>query len=619
MIRHEGKTMKAEETFVIDSLEDWVKTHDCGALRASDIGSEALLMGWVNTRRDLGNLIFIDLRDREGITQVVFDPQLDKSSHQRARLLRNEWVIAVKGTVSPRAEGQENKKLPTGEVELKVSQLRILGKAETPPFQVDGPVDASETLRLKYRYLEMRRPMVFEGFRKRHLIAAAIRTFLNQKGFIEVETPFLTKSTPEGARDYLVPSRVNRGMFYALPQSPQLFKQLLMIGGFDRYYQIVRCFRDEDLRADRQPEFTQVDLEMSFVNEEGVMMVFEGLMAYVFETVLGQSVPLPIPRLEYQEAMDRFGSDRPDLRFGLELNDLSVEAARSEFRVFRDTVQSGGVVKAITVKGQAAQFSRKALEELSAVVTQAGARGLAWIKVTSKGWQSSLEKFFKEEDQKILDRKAGAGPDDLILIVADRLERTNQTLGLLRLEVAKRLGLMDGTRFSWVWITKFPLLEYNEEEKRLVAVHHPFTAPLETDLSLLEDRPERARARAYDLVLNGAEIGGGSVRIHDPALQAQMFRILGISDTEAQAKFGFLLEALRYGAPPHAGMALGFDRLVAIMLGLKSIRDVIAFPKTTSASCLMTDAPSPVDQAQLLELGLSTVEHANGGCPDERQ
>ncbi len=597
--------MKSEEAFVIDPLGDWGKTHHCGALRASDIGSEALLMGWVNTRRDMGNLIFIDLRDRDGITQVVFDPQVDKASHQRARLLRNEWVIAVKGSVCPRAEGQENKKLSTGEVELKATHLRILGKAETPPFQVDGPVDGSETLRLKYRYLELRRPQVFEGFRKRHLAAAAIRAFLNQKGFIEVETPFLTKSTPEGARDYLVPSRVNRGMFYALPQSPQLFKQLLMIGGFDRYYQIVRCFRDEDLRADRQPEFTQVDLEMSFVNEEGVMMVFEGMMAHVFESVLGKSVPLPIPRMDYREAMDRFGTDRPDLRFGLDLMDITEEAARSEFKVFKDTVQSAGVVKAITVKGQAAQFSRKALDELSGVVTQAGARGLAWIKVTAKGWQSSLEKFFKEEDQKALERKAGAGPEDLILIVADRLEKANQALGILRLELAKRLGLMDDTRFSWVWVTKFPLLEYNEEEKRLSAVHHPFTAPLESDIALLEDRPELARARAYDLVLNGTEIGGGSVRIHDPALQAQVFRILGISDTEAHAKFGFLLEALRYGAPPHAGMALGFDRLVAIMLGLKSIREVIAFPKTTSASCLLTDAPSPVDQAQLLELGLS--------------
>jgi aspartyl-tRNA synthetase len=594
--------MKEGEAPVIDSLGDWAKTHDCGALRASHIGSEALLMGWVNTRRDLGNLIFIDLRDREGITQVVFDPQADKSSHQRARLLRNEWVIAVKGKVSPRAEGQENKKLPTGEVELKVSGLRILGKAETTPFQVDGPVDGSETLRLKYRYLEMRRPSVFEAFRKRHLIAAAIRTFLNQKGFIEVETPFLTKSTPEGARDYLVPSRINRGMFYALPQSPQLFKQLLMIGGFDRYYQIVRCFRDEDLRADRQPEFTQVDIEMSFVDEEGVMKVVEGMMAHVFETVLGKSVPLPIPRLAYRDAMDRFGSDRPDLRFDLELTDISEEAAQAEFRVFRDMVQSGGVVKAVTVKGQASQFSRKVLDELSGVVTQAGVKGLAWIKVTANGWQSSLEKFFKADIQRSLDRKAGAGPDDLILIVADRLEKVNQALGLLRIEVAKRLGLMDDAPFSWVWITRFPLLEYNQEERRLEAVHHPFTAPLEADLSLLENHPERARAKAYDLVLNGTEIGGGSVRIHDPALQARMFHILGISDTEAQVKFGFLLEALKYGAPPHAGMALGFDRLVSIMLGFKSIREIIAFPKTTSASC-----PSTVDEAQLLELGLSTI------------
>lgn len=596
--------MEGQEEIKISSLGGWKRTHDCGSLRAGDVGREAILMGWVNSRRDLGNLIFVDLRDREGITQVVFDPQLDKESHKRAQVLRNEWVLAVRGTVSGRLEGQENPNLPTGAIELRASELRIMNVTETPPFQVDGAVDASETLRLKYRYLELRRPRVLDVIRMRHKIASSVRQYLNGRGFIEVETPFLTKSTPEGARDYLVPSRVNRGLFYALPQSPQLFKQILMIAGFDRYYQIVRCFRDEDLRADRQPEFTQVDLEMAFVEEDGVMGVLEGMMAHIFREILGFEITLPIGRMEYRDAMERFGTDRPDTRFGMELRDITDIASRSDFHLFKGVIDSGGVVKAIALRAGASHLSRKALDELSRAVVDCGGKGLAWVKVTENGWQSSLDKFFKDDDKGALNKKLEAGPGDLILIVADRDVIANEALGTLRKEVAGRLNLIPDEDYAPVWITRFPLLEYNQTEGRLEAVHHPFTSPLEEDLPLLDHRPEKVRARSYDLVLNGSEIGGGSIRIHDLALQKKMFDIMGVRPEEAQLKFGFLLEALKYGAPPHGGMALGFDRLVAIMAGVNSIRETIAFPKTTSATCPLTDAPSRVDEAQLQELGL---------------
>ncbi|MBW1817392.1 MAG: aspartate--tRNA ligase [Deltaproteobacteria bacterium] len=593
----------------IDSLGNWKRTHGCGELGADDTAREVLLMGWVNGRRDLGNLIFIDLRDRDGITQVVFDPQVDKESHEKAHVLRNEWVIAVRGVVAPRLKGQENFSLPTGTIELKAQVLKILNRTETPPFQVDGAVDASETLRLKYRYLELRRPQVFKLFHQRHRIASRIREGLNRRGFMEVETPFLTRSTPEGARDYLVPSRVNRSRFYALPQSPQLFKQLLMVAGFDRYYQIVRCFRDEDLRADRQPEFTQVDLEMAFVDEDAVMGVFEDMMTDLFKEILGLSIPSPIPRIEYHDAMDRFGTDRPDTRFEMEMTDVSDIAARSEFRVFKTVCEAGGVIKAIRVKGGAASFSRKNLDELGAVAAEHGAKGLVSIKVgPDNGWQSSVGKFFADEVKSSLNERVGATPEDLVLMVADQPRVANPALGAVRLAVADRLDLIDKDRFAFVWITRFPLVEFDEAENRLMAVHHPFTAPVEADMALLETEPERVSARAYDLVVNGAEIGGGSVRIHTLDLQEKVFHLLGISSDEARDKFGFLLEALKYGAPPHGGMALGFDRLVAIMTGAKSIREVIAFPKTTSATCLLTDAPSEVDRAQLQELGLRLMD-----------
>ena len=605
--------MKKEQTqtTTIDSLKEWKRTHNCGTLRQRHVGQDVILMGWVNRRRDLGNLIFIDLRDREGITQVVFDPQVNAAAHERAHVLRNEWVLAVKGTVVPRLEGQENRDLPTGEIEIKAEEVKILNQTETPPFQVDGAVDASENLRLKYRYLELRRPQIFENFRKRHAIASFIRAYLDERGFIEVETPVLTKSTPEGARDYLVPSRINRGMFYALPQSPQLFKQLLMMAGFDRYYQVVRCFRDEDLRADRQPEFTQVDLEMAFVDEKAVMDIFEDMMGELFTRIMATKIESPIPHLTYQDAMDRFGTDRPDLRFTMELKNITDIADKSDFKVFKGVVAAGGMVKAICVKNAAAGYSRKALDEISLVATANGAKGLAWIKVAEDKWQSPLAKFFNDELRLSLNGRLGAVPGDLILMVADQPAIANAALGALRLEMARREGLIKEGEYTFVWVKDFPLLEYDDADGRFVAVHHPFTAPVEEDLELLLEHPGKVRARAYDLVLNGSEIGGGSIRIHNASIQETVFEALGISPEEARSKFGFLIDALKHGAPPHGGMALGFDRLVAIMAGVNSIREIIAFPKTTSGTCPLTEAPSPIDPDQLKELGLNVVKEGS--------
>jgi aspartyl-tRNA synthetase len=540
------------------------------------------------------------------LTQIVFDEDFDAISHKKAGILRNEWVIAVKGEVTPRLPGQENPDLPTGDIEVKVEELKILNETEVPPFQVDGKIDASENLRLKYRYLELRRPALFHNLVMRHRIALGIRNFLNTKGFLEVETPILTKSTPEGARDYLVPSRISKGLFYALPQSPQLFKQLLMVAGLDRYFQIVRCFRDEDLRADRQPEFTQVDLELSFVNEDGVMDVVEGMIVDIFSKILDYPISRPIPRIEYKKAMDLYGSDRPDIRFGMELVDVSDLLRSSTFNAFTKVIEEGGVVKAINVE-KGASFSRKELDELNNRVTDSGARGLFWAKLRPDGWQSTLNKFLAPDMRSAVEKRLGAVEGDLIIFVSDMAHVASEALGLLRIEIGRRLDLVKDGTYSFVWVTRFPLLEYDEDETRYRAVHHPFTAPLEEDIPLLVERPEAVRARSYDLVLNGEEIGGGSVRIHRIDLQNQIFRILGLGKEEVKEKFGFFLEALSYGAPPHGGIALGFDRLVAIMVGAESLRDVIAFPKTLRATCAVTDAPSKVDKDQLAELGLSLL------------
>ena len=590
----------------IDTIGDWKRTDDCGSLRRDDVGREVVLIGWVNRRRDMGKLIFIDLRDRFGLTQIVFDEDFDAISHKKAGILRNEWVIAVKGEVTPRLPGQENPDLPTGDIEVKVEELKILNETAVPPFQVDGKIDASENLRLKYRYLELRRPALFNNLVMRHRIALGIRNFLNTKGFLEVETPILTKSTPEGARDYLVPSRISKGLFYALPQSPQLFKQLLMVAGLDRYFQIVKCFRDEDLRADRQPEFTQVDLELSFVNEDGVMDVVEGMMVDIFSKILDYPISRPIPRIEYKEAMDLYGSDRPDIRFGMELVDVSDLLRSSTFNAFTKVIEEGGAVKAINVE-KGASFSRKELDELNNRATDSGARGLVWAKLRPDGWQSTLNKFLAPDMRSAVEKRLGAVEGDLIIFVSDMAHVASEALGLLRIEIGRRLDLVKDGTYSFVWVTRFPLLEYDEDEKRYMAVHHPFTAPLEEDIPLLAERPEAVRARSYDLVLNGEEIGGGSVRIHSIDLQNQIFGLLGLGKEEVKEKFGFFLEALSYGAPPHGGIALGFDRLVAIMVGAESLRDVIAFPKTLRATCAVTDAPSKVDKDQLAELGLSLL------------
>ncbi len=589
---------------MFDNLEGLSRTHSCGELRLADAGREVVLMGWVQRRRDHGGLIFVDLRDRRGLTQVVFNPELNPDTHNKAQVLRDEFVLAVRGVVNPRPPEMVNPSLPTGEIEVMVSELRLLNSAKTPPFELeDYRLDISEALRLKYRYLDLRRPSVMKNILFRHRAAQAVRQFLNGQGFIEVETPILTKSTPEGARDYLVPSRVQPGQFFALPQSPQLFKQLLMMGGLDRYYQLCRCFRDEDLRADRQPEFTQIDMEMAFITEADVYRVVEGLMAALFRELLGVEAPLPFPRLTYRECLDRFGLDRPDLRFGLELQDLTDLVRDTQFRQFREVVDQGGVVKALNGPGLS-RLSRKELDELIDLAGVYGARGLAWVKIQKDGWQSPLAKYFPEPVKDAVNQRLAAREGDLILMVADAPLTACTALGQVRLHLGQKEGLIREDVHRLVWVTDFPLLEYDAALGRWAAMHHPFTAPVEADVPLLATAPGQVRARAYDLVLNGVEIGGGSIRISRRDLQQQVFQALGISPAEAEEKFGFLLEALEYGAPPHGGVAFGFDRLVAIFCGAKSIREVIAFPKTQKAACLVTKAPSPVDPEQLLELGL---------------
>ncbi len=586
-----------------ESLGDWKRTHNCGELRTENVGEEVCLMGWVGKRRDHGGVIFVDLRDRYGITQVVFRPDLEAETHAVAETIRNEFVLAIKGRVEPRPEGMANPKLPTGAIDIECSDLRLLNEADTPPFAIEPEIDVNEELRLRYRYLDLRRPDMQQALFLRHNAAQETRKYLITQGFLEIETPFLMKSTPEGARDYLVPSRVQRGSFYALPQSPQTYKQLLMIAGYDRYFQIVRCFRDEDLRGDRQPEFTQIDIEMAFVTEADVMQLAEGLTRHLFEHVIGIDIPSPIPQMNYREAINRFGTDRPDMRFGLEIVDISKAALASEFRVFRSVIDSGGQVRAINARG-CANYSRKQIDDLTAFVAKHGAKGLAWIKVTDRGLESSIVKFFPDQSQQMLRESLDAQTGDLLLFVADQPAVVANALGNLRLELARQQDLMETGDFSFLWVTQFPLLEFDADEKRYVACHHPFTSPLEADLNQLETTPGDVRARAYDLVLNGNEIAGGSIRIHHRETQERVFRMLGISERESREKFGFLLDAFRYGAPPHGGIAFGYDRLVALMSGKAFIRDVIPFPKTNTAASLMDGAPSTVDAAQLRELGL---------------
>lgn len=588
------------------------RTHNCNELGQENLDQEVTLMGWVLRRRDHGGVIFIDLRDRWGITQVVFNPEINPDVHAKAHRLRSEWVLAVRGRVEKRPSDMENPKLKTGAIEVLVDELRILNTSETPPFPLDEETEISDNLRLQYRYLDLRRPEVAKNLILRHQALQTVRSFLNAENFLEIETPMLTRSTPEGARDYLVPSRVNAGKFFALPQSPQLFKQILMMSGMDRYYQIVKCFRDEDLRADRQPEFTQIDMELSFVDEEEIIAIVEGMISALFKATVNHDLPLPIKRMTYDEAINRFGTDRPDTRFGFELVDLTQTLAGCGFKVFNAVIEQGGAVKAINAKG-CAGFSRKDLDDLTEYAGRFGARGMAWIKIKENEWQSPITKFFNDQEIAAMGTALDAEPGDLILFGADKPATVHQVLAELRLELARRLDIIDRDTFDFLWITDFPMFEYDDETKRHTAVHHPFTAPFEEDLDLLESDPGAVKSRAYDLVLNGNEIGGGSIRIHSPAVQEKVFKALGIDEEEAQEKFGFLLKALTYGAPPHGGIAFGVDRLIMLLSGSSSIREVIAFPKTQKATCLLTEAPAPVNRKQLTELHLRPDWKENQG------
>ncbi len=592
-----------------ESMQGLKRTHRCTELSAKNVGEEVVVMGWVQRRRNLGQILFITLRDRSGLLQLAFGEQTDKAVFEKAETLRSEYVIAAKGIVVSRG-ADSNKSMQTGDIEIDVKELRILSEAETTPFEILENIDTKEELRLKYRYLDLRRPDMQKNFILRSKVTQSVRRFLEAEGFLEIETPIMQVSTPEGARDYLVPSRVHPGSFYALPQSPQLFKQLLMVSGFDRYFQIAKCFRDEDLRADRQPEFTQIDMELSFVEPEDVMEVNERLIHTVFKEALGVEVQLPIQRMTYKEAMNRFGSDKPDLRFGVELQDLTEVVKGCGFAVFENAIANGGTVRAINAKGMG-DIGRKQIDALVKYGQDFGAKGVAWHQIKTDGEEkSSFAKFLNEETLAAIKEKMGADKDDLILVVADKPSVVFATLGALRLEVARRLDLIDKNEFRFVWITEFPLLEYDEEAGRYVAMHHPFTMPMEEDLDMMETNPGEVRAKAYDLALNGCELGGGSIRIYRNDIQKRMFKLLGFTEERAEECFGFLLNAFKYGVPPHGGLAFGLDRMIMLMCQADSIRDVIAFPKVKDASCLMTQAPNVVEEKQLEELGIALVKQS---------
>ncbi|AGX05640.1 MULTISPECIES: aspartate--tRNA ligase [Bacillus] len=580
------------------------RTYFCGEVTEKSIGEKVTLKGWVQKRRDLGGLIFIDLRDRTGLVQVVFNPETSPEALAAAEKIRNEYVLSVEGKVVAREPGTINENLPTGKIEVSAEAVTIINEAKTPPFVIADQTDVSEDVRLKYRYLDFRRPVMFETFKMRHQVTKSIRDYLDSEGFLDIETPILTKSTPEGARDYLVPSRVHPGEFYALPQSPQIFKQLLMVGGIERYYQIARCFRDEDLRADRQPEFTQIDIETSFMSQEDIISMTEQMMTKVMKEVKGIDITLPIQRMTYQEAMDRYGSDKPDTRFAMELVNLSETLSNSGFKVFAGAISSGGEVKAINVKDAASKYSRKDIDALTEFASRYGAKGLAWLKAEEEGLKGPIAKFVAEEEQAAIKELLGVETGDLLLFVADKKSVVADALGALRLKLGKELGLIDQSLFNFLWVTEWPLLEFDEEEGRYYAAHHPFTMPNREDLEYLDTDPSKVKAQAYDLVLNGYELGGGSLRIFEREIQEKMFSVLGFSKEEAREQFGFLLEAFEYGTPPHGGIALGLDRLVMLLAGSSNLRDTIAFPKTASASCLLTNAPGEVSEAQLNDLHL---------------